>query len=56
MIQNQWLDIISGLYKKIQKNRAEIKEKATKYSLKTLSEIEDRLIKQQTLIKESWSI
>lgn len=53
---NQWLDIISGLYKKIQKNRAEIKEKATKYSLKTLPEIEDRLIKQQTLIKESWSI
>lgn len=53
---NQWLDLISGLYKKIQMNRAETKEKALKYSIKVDFELENRLQKQQKLIMLSWNI
>ena len=51
----QCIYLILDLYRTIQKNRSELKDKVIKYSLKELPGIEERLIEQQTLIKESWS-
>lgn len=51
----QCIYLFLDLYRTIQKNRSELKDKVIKYSLKELPGIEERLIEQQTLIKESWS-
>ena len=51
---NKWLDVIAGLYKSIQFERKLFKEYAAKMNLKLNEEIEERLLKQQNLIKSSW--
>ncbi len=51
---NKWLDIIAGLYKSIQFERKLFKEYAGKMNLKPNEEMEERLLKQQNLIKSSW--
>ena len=51
---NKWLDVIASLYKSIQFERKLFKEYAGKMNLKPNEEIEERLLKQQNLIKSSW--
>lgn len=53
---NQWLDIISSLYKTIQNNRADMKARASKYGITESELVENRLRKQQNIIKSSWTI
>lgn len=53
---NKWLDIVVKLYKSVQFERALFKEYADKMDLKPQEDLEERLIKQQKLIKSSWEI
>ena len=53
---NEWLDLIYGLYRSIQINRADMKQKAKDHSLNVDKKMEERLIKQQKLIRNSWKI
>lgn len=52
---NKWLDLIAGVYKSVQFERKLFKEYAVKLNLKPDEEMEERLLKQQSLIKASWT-
>ena len=51
---NKWLDLIVGLYKSIQNERRMLKEKAESLGIRPYPDLEDRLIRQQKLIIDSW--
>ena len=53
---NKWLDIVANLYKSVQFERNLFKDTAGKMGLGAPEDLEERLLKQQNLIKGSWKL